>query len=52
MVKIWRYKNDICDDILISCDEEYLTGYGGGIDNMIKLLDLEEINTKNFYYKG
>jgi methylated-DNA-[protein]-cysteine S-methyltransferase len=28
-----------------------LTGYGGGIDRKIKLLELEKIDTKNLYYK-
>lgn len=46
---IWRYKNNICDDILISSDGEYLTGYGGGINNKIKLLQLEGHDISRFY---
>ena len=47
--------NPIC--IIIPCHRvvgvnNNLTGYGGEIDNKINLLDLEGINTKDFYYKG
>lgn len=44
MTYIWEYDTPLeFDNMLISSDDKYLTGYGGGIKNKIAILTHEKM---------
>lgn len=50
MIYIWKYDIPLeLDNMLMSSDDKYLTGYDGGIKNKVALLAHEKNDTSKYF---